>query len=66
MAVYSYAMIVLSFYAVITKSPLDGSISAMYGIAVGAYAYSKNTSPEGRREEFKRDKEGEAGSQKAY
>jgi hypothetical protein len=41
MAVYSYAMIVLSFYAVIAKSPLDGSISAMYGIAVGAYAYSK-------------------------
>jgi hypothetical protein len=41
MAVYSYSMIVLSFYAVMTESPLDGSIAGMYGIAVGFYSYSK-------------------------
>lgn len=41
MAVYSYSMIVLSFYAVINDHALDSSIAGMYGIAVGFYSYSK-------------------------
>jgi hypothetical protein len=42
MGLYTINMIALSWYAVVTKSPLDGSISAMYLASIGAYAASKS------------------------
>jgi len=41
MGLYTINMIALSWYAVISNKPLDGSISAMYLASIGAYAASK-------------------------
>lgn len=41
MAVYTYSMIALSAYSIIKKVPIDGSVAAMYSLAVAAFAGSK-------------------------
>lgn len=41
MAVYSYAMIALSAYSIAWRVPIDGSVAAMYSIAVAFYGGSR-------------------------
>lgn len=41
MGLYSLCMIALSCYVTITKKQLDSGVVGAYGIAIGAFAYSK-------------------------
>lgn len=41
MGLYSLCMIALSCYVTVAQKPLDSGVVAAYGVAVGAFAYSK-------------------------
>lgn len=41
MGLFSLCVIALSCYVTITQKPLDSGVVGAYGIAVGAFAYSK-------------------------
>jgi|WetSurMetagenome_2_1015567.scaffolds.fasta_scaffold37860_4 hypothetical protein len=41
MGLYSLCMIALSCYVTIQQKPLDSGVVGAYGVAVGAFAYSR-------------------------